>query len=86
MTAIELYKFIEHNQLEWHYTHEDKDVILFVDIHCISEFNNMLGTHILDEEGIQCNMKEGYFCFCMDDITAHFAIELKDVFDKSEEQ
>jgi len=34
----------------------------------------------MDEEGISCTMKEGYFCFMMKDICEYFDIEADKVF------
>jgi hypothetical protein len=48
----------------------------------MKEFNKLLGANILDEEGIECRMKEGYFCFYMKDILDFFGIELENVFKK----
>lgn len=92
MTELELYKFVTNNSVEYHWhkehngKHEDDktEVLLFVDILYIAEFNKMLGTHILDEEGLDCTMKQGYFVFKMKYICEHFDIELINVFTDKE--
>lgn len=81
MTALELYKFVTSNKCEYHWNEED--VLLFISIYDIKEFNEMLGASVLDEAGIVCNMKDGYFVFRMNDICEYFGIELLDVFTKS---
>lgn len=80
MDALGLYKFINDNRLEWHKTNDGYDVILFVNIYEIEDWNKLLGSGIMDEEGISCTMKEGYFCFMMKDICEYFDIETDKVF------
>ena len=58
MTPLELYKFVTNSKSEYQWTHDKKDVILFVDIPDIAEFNKLLGSSILDEHGLDCVMKE----------------------------
>lgn len=87
MTELQLYKFVANNTMEyhWHSRNNTKDVILFVNILWIREFNEMLGSsNIMDEEGIECTMKDGYFCFWMNDICNYFDIDMNNVFDKTE--
>jgi hypothetical protein len=83
MKALDLYKFVETNELEYHWY--DDDVILFVSHWLIPEWYKLLGSRIFDEEGIECNMKYGYFCFKIQSICNHFDIELAEVFKKDNE-
>jgi len=87
MTELELYKFITERKLEYHWTPLDKkdDVLLFIEIYNLEEWNKLLGTSITDENGIDCVMKDGYFCFYMKDICEFFGIELNKVFEQKEE-
>ncbi len=82
MKVIDLYIFMEENNLEYHWHNRDgnEDVLLFVNTRNIEEFNKLLGSSIMDEEGINCIMKDGYFCFWMKDICEYFGIETKDIF------
>jgi len=82
MKILDLYIFCEENNLEYSWLDRDgkQDVLLFVNNYCIDEFNKLLGSSILDEDGIKCVMKYGYFCFWMTDICEYFGIETKDVF------
>jgi hypothetical protein len=81
MEALDLYKFIKENDIEYHWIEEGEDVILFVNNRDLPEWNTLLGYHILDEEGLKCTMKDGYLCFEMKDICEHFDIKLSDVFE-----
>jgi hypothetical protein len=97
MTALELYKFVADNGLEYHWNvnwdmipaltdidaAKPNDVMLFVPIIDIPVFNTMLGSHIMGEEGIDCVMKEGYFAFWMKDICDYFGLDMEKIFDKS---
>ena len=63
MNAIDLKNFINNNDIEYHW--HNNDVILFVDIYNIMEWNELLGYRILTDGEINCRMKDGYFCFEM---------------------
>ena len=80
MKAIDLYKFINENNLEYHW-HND-DVILFINLLYLEEFNKLLGPHILNDDGISCIMKDGYICFMMQYICEHYDIELNEIFNE----
>ena len=92
MTELQLYKFVTNNDIEYHWkkkhsakqenlTDDEKnEVLLFVNIRNLEEFNKLLRTSIQDEEGINCTMKQGYFVFCMDYICDYFDIKLENVF------
>jgi len=82
MKALQLYKFITENNIEWHWKNEDglDDVLMFVDIGVIKYFNEIIGPIIFNDEGIICHMKDGYFAFWMYEICEYHNIELKEVF------
>lgn len=84
MTELDLYKFIENNSIEYHhYKNEGKeDVIIFINYDKIQDFSNLLGNEIFDEEGIDCTMKDGYFCFWMNEICDYHDVEIGNVFQK----
>jgi hypothetical protein len=82
MKAIELYKFVTENKIEYHW-HGD-DVMMFVDDDKISKFNNILPVSIFDDYGISCIMKYSYFCFEMKHICEYCDIELIDIFPNKE--
>ena len=64
---------------------DDQDVILFVDHRLMEEFGKLLGTSIVDEEGLLCRMKETYCCLEMKHICEYFDIELEEIFEKEKE-
>jgi len=85
MSELELYKFITERELEYHWTGEKDDVILFIEVYNLERWNKLLGTPITDENGIECVMKDGYFCFYMKNICEFFDIELNKVFEQKED-
>jgi hypothetical protein len=53
---------------------------MFVNIFTIEEFAKLLPSGIFDDSGIECIMKDGYFCFYMEQICNYCDIELIDIF------
>ncbi len=84
MKSLDLYKFINDNKIEWHKQNNDggRDVIIFLYYYHIEDFRKILSTSLFDDSGIECRMKDGYFCFWMRDICEYYGIELNEVFDK----
>jgi len=82
MKAIDLYKFKYENDIECHFI--DNDVIMFVNYDQIEEFRKILDTVIFDDEGINCIMKDGYFCFMMREICDYYDIDIQEIFNKKE--
>lgn len=81
MTELELYKFVNGNDIEHHKDFRGgEDVILFINIHLLDEWNKMV-SGMLDDGVMECVMKEGYFCFHMNDICEYYDIKLESVFD-----
>ena len=78
MKTTDLYKFITDNKIEYHWY--DNNVIIFVPDYQIWRFIELLGSGIMEEEGIECRMKYKYFCFWMEQICNYFGIELNDIF------
>ncbi len=82
MKAIDLYKFVVDNEIEYHYTHDNQEVYMWVPYYLIDDFHSVLPKSIFDDDGIQCSMKDDYFLFYMDDICAYSGIELDEIFKK----
>lgn len=88
MTEIRLYKFIVNNDIEWHYQENDgiEDVLIFPSVYIIGEFCDLLGPTIFDDEGIVCNLKDGYLAIWMREICDYFGFEMENIFDKEEDE
>jgi len=82
MKAIDLYKFLTDNDIEYSYAmnEQNKDVLIFPYYSQVSDFAEMLSKDIFDDEGIICNMKDGYLAIWMNDICQYYDIDIKDVF------
>jgi hypothetical protein len=80
MKALDLYKFVTTNNVEYHW--HDSDVILFISNYLLDDWNKLLGNGITDENGLSCVMKDGYFCFMMQDICDYYDIDINEIFEK----
>lgn len=84
MTAIELYKFIEDNNIENRYETDNetgiRDVLIFPYTFQVHDFYKLLGKSSFDDGGINCQMMDGYFAFWMKDLCEYHGIELQEVF------
>ncbi len=81
MTELELYKFINENDIEWHRenNNDEIDVIIMPNFYHISDFCKLVKS-LLDDDVIDCKMKDGYFCFWMKYICDFYGIEMDNVF------
>jgi hypothetical protein len=84
MKALELYKFINENSIEWHSGNNggQNDIVIFLLVSQIEDFIKIIPTSMFDDEGIDCIMKNGYFVFWMRAFCEYNDIELREVFDK----
>lgn len=86
MTAIELFRFITENKIEWHWQDDPEegieDVLIFLYYHQIEDLAKLLPATLFDDSGIPCSMKYGYIAIWMHQIVEHFGIELDEVFPK----
>lgn len=88
MKSLDLYKFVTKNELEYHWNitsspfegNETSDVILFIPIDLLSEWNLLLDHYIFDEDGLQCIIKDKYMYFMMQEICDYFNIEITEIF------
>lgn len=86
MTAIEFYKYIGENGIEfsWAYNTDKKerDVLFFPLYHQIDELRAIMDPGAFDDGGITIYMKYGYFVIWASDILDRYSIELSEVFKK----
>lgn len=82
MTELELYKFINENNIEWckQDNNGTEDVLIFPSFYEMKAFKNLLPSSIFDGGGIECTMMDGYFCFWMKDICENYGLKLENVF------
>ena len=83
MTALELYRFVVENKLEYNRFENDNgevEVLLFIEFYNLKYFAEMLGPGAFDDEGIPCTMKDGYVCVEMSLVCDWFDIDIDEVF------
>ncbi len=87
MTELELYKFINNNDIEWHYHNNDgdDDVIFFINFYQFNDFVKLFESSFFDEEGYDVTMKDGYFAIWARYICEYYGIVLKNVFPPEDE-
>ncbi len=81
MKALDLYKFVIQNEIEYYWNGKN-EVRMLVPIQLLEELNDILPNTIFDDDGLLVTMKDGYIVFDMDHITSYSGIELKEIFKK----
>lgn len=80
MTSLDLQNFIQGHSIEYHWTHDKSDVYICLDFDKIDAFYDLLSICIFDDEGIECQMKNGYFVFSMTDICEYYGLNVNEIF------
>ena len=86
MDALELYKLIEDNSIEWHWrTNEDKDdVLIFCNDYDV--LNKLSDTWFCDDGWWNCVLTSWwYIALWMTDFCEYLGIEVEKVFPRNEE-
>ena len=82
MTSLDLQNFIQGHSIEYHWTHDKSNVYIYLDFDKIDAFYDLLSICIFDDEGIECQMKNGYFVFSMTDICEYYGLNVNEIFTK----
>ena len=82
MKAIELYRFIKENNVEWHRDINDgiPDVVIFPMMGHMPYLISLFSSQYLTDENLNCIIKDGYFSIWMDDVCEYHGIALDEVF------
>ena len=82
MKELELYKFINDNNVEWHWVNNEgaDDVIILPNFYLLEDFMKLQSIVYLSEDGIPCFLKDGYIGMFMADICEYYGIEIENVF------
>lgn len=86
MKVLDLYKFIKNNSIEWHWIDDNNDVVIFLDYSELYDFRDLLTSSDFDDEGIKCNLKDGYVAICLKDLLENHDIELSEIFTENENE
>lgn len=83
MTELELYKYINDNNIEYHYADNDgvEDVLIFPMYYEMEEFTKMIDNYLGDNI-IHAVIRNNYLCIWMNDICEAHGIEISKVFKK----
>ena len=85
MTALELYKFIEKNKIEYDWfidKHEQLNVYIVLEAELFDEFCELLGDFVFnDDEGVECILKYKYMIIPMGEICNKNGLSLEDIFE-----
>ena len=92
MTALELYQYIQENEIEWRYQLNDQvneddecndaneDVIIFIDVWQIESFSILFSRITEESEPFIFHFNGEYFAIYMADICNYYEIDMKQVF------
>lgn len=86
MSAIKLAKFIKDYEYNWDINPEtnEKDVILFVPIVDLIEFNNLFRYSFFADRIIQCVLRQNHIAIWFSQIADYYGIELFEFFESNE--
>jgi predicted CDP-diglyceride synthetase/phosphatidate cytidylyltransferase len=79
MTELNLYKFINENNIEWHY--EQDGIYMFVSFYLLKEFTAMIRTYLSDSV-FEVVLKDTYICLKINEICEYFDININNIFNK----
>ena len=86
MTELQLYKFINENDIECNILKDDRTgkitkVIAFISIHLIEDFTQLFkGSLMLIDMELECVLKENDLCVEMTQVCEYFDIEPENIF------
>ena len=87
MTELDLYRFIQEYDIEWHWfkNNGEEDVTIAPNFSEIQYFHEIVTPDLFDDGGIECYMMDGYFTIWMQDICDYYGIDINNVFRKEGE-
>jgi len=86
MTELELYRFINEHDIEWHKQDNEgtPDILIFPYIFQLEDFCKLVKGYNTDDGGLIIRLLDGYTAIWMKDLCEYFGIEIDNVF-KSED-
>jgi hypothetical protein len=81
MTELELYKYINDNDIEWHRHDNDgkQDIIILPYTFQLEGFSKLIENYDPDE-GLEMRLKNGYVGIWMNDLCEYYGIDMDKVF------
>lgn len=85
MEAIEIYKFIKDNHIEWHWVEYNNytDVVIFIPFDLLEKFTSML-SKVDIERRIESVLIQFHVCIMIKELLERHEIELSEIFTESE--
>lgn len=82
MTELELYKYINENDIEWHRYKDNKieEIWILPKFYQLPEFHKLCSPCLFDDGGIECRMKDGYLGIDIIPVCEHYGIEYNNIF------
>lgn len=87
MTELELYKFLNENNIEHHWEKDRNrnDIFLvWIPFDLIKEFTSMVGSDYLSAGGTGANLQEDFICLDISEIAEYHEVELQNILKKEE--
>ena len=90
MKAIDFYRFVHENEIEFHWAGNDetgeRDVILFPSFSEMAELCKIMAPSHFDDGGIPCRMKYRYIAIWASDLLSRYGIDVVNVFGEEKDQ
>ena len=83
MTELDFYKYINENNIEWHWRNNNgtEDVIIFIYLFDLEYFCDLVKDKTdYDEYGLDVKIKNGYAIIWMNDLCDYYGIDLNEIF------
>lgn len=82
MTELELYKFLEENELEYHWENEGKELIAWIPFYHLREFTELLRGNYLTDNELMVNLQDYSIALDLVPIAEYYEIELENILKK----
>lgn len=82
MTELDLYKFINENDIEWHRQDNDgmPDILILPYIFQLEDFCKLIEYYDTDDGGLIVRLRNGYAGIWMKEICEYYGIDINNVF------
>ena len=82
MTELQLYKFLNENNIEHHWEKDNEELIAWIPFYWLQEFAELIGEHILSDVGIMVNFQNDCIALDLVPIAEYHDIELENILEK----
>jgi hypothetical protein len=75
---LKIYKAFK--DIEMHYHNDNKQLLVFPSFSELKDCMSVFPSITFDDEGIECNIKDGYVCFDLAPILERYDIDVTEIF------